>query len=698
MADYTADSTAAARHREKVVERGRRERAIQNEISPLPDVVNPKRKEACGKSLQLFCETYRANAFSLEWSNDHLKVLARFDQTARKGGLFGLAMPRGSGKTTLANTAALWSLLYGYRNWVCLIGSTTAKAQGLLKAIMTELRFNPLLAEDFPEVCTPIRHLNGSPTRARSQTFAGINTNLVWQAEQLTLATIPGARCSGGRVTVAGITGDIRGQQETLIDGRVIRPDYVILDDPQTRESARSPQQTEDRLATLNGDILGLAGPGINISGILPCTVIQRADMADRILDRELNPEWQGERTQMLYGTPKDMTLWQQYQEIREQEFRNGGDGSQCTEFYSENQEAMDEGLTAAWPQRFNENELSGIQHAMNLFFRDEPAFHAEYQNQPIDDVNDDTLDEEEIVTRINSHKRYVCDQEAEFCTAFIDVQKELLYYVVCAWKKNFTGQVIDYGAWPNQKTNNFRLTNAKRTLSKQYPGQSLEVKLKRGLQGLTDQIINQKWKSADGETELYVDRILIDANWGISRDIVYSFIRQSQHRRIIVPSHGRFVGASSEPLNARHVKKLGRRVGTHWRMDKAQDSPVRFILYDTNWWKSYTFGRLATEPGTAGSLTLYQASPRVHRTFAKHLKAEYPVPVLGRGRMVDEWKLKPSRDDNHWLDCLVGCLVAASERGANLMSRVKTVASAKNIDEEQKAPNSRKRRSVSYL
>ena len=38
-----------------------------------------------------------------------------------------------------------------------------------------------------------------------------------------------------------------------------------------------------------------------------------------------------------------------------------------------------------------------------------------------------------------------------------------------------------------------------------------------------------------------------------------------------------------------------------------------------------------------------------------------------GRGRTVDEWKLRAAAVDNHWLDCLVGCAVAASVQGAVL-------------------------------
>ena len=59
--------------------------------------------------------------------------------------------------------------------------------------------------------------------------------------------------------------------------------------------------------------------------------------------------------------------------------------------------------------------------------------------------------------------------------------------------------------------------------------------------------------------------------------------------------------------------------------------------------------------------------TPEMHRLFAEHLTAEYRVKTEGRGRSVDEWKSRPERGDNHWLDCLVGCAVAASMQGASL-------------------------------
>ena len=48
---------------------------------------------------------------------------------------------------------------------------------------------------------------------------------------------------------------------------------------------------------------------------------------------------------------------------------------------------------------------------------------------------------------------------------------------------------------------------------------------------------------------------------------------------------------------------------------------------------------------------------------------AEYRVKTEGRGRKVDEWKMRPEASDNHWLDGIVGAAVAASMLGASIPS-----------------------------
>ncbi len=163
------------------------------------------------------------------------------------------------------------------------------------------------------------------------------------------------------------------------------------------------------------------------------------------------------------------------------------------------------------------------------------------------------------------------------------------------------------------------------------------------------------------------VDRCLIDANWGVSTDVVYQFCRQSSFAGVLLPSHGRYVGASSIPFSE-YKRKRGDRVGHNWRVPNvAGKRAVRHVLFDTNFWKSFVQARLGVPVGDPGCLSLCGHKPEHHRLLAEHLTAEYRVKTEGRGRTVDEWKLRASGIDNHWLDCAVGAAVAASIQGASL-------------------------------
>ena len=248
----------------------------------------------------------------------------------------------------------------------------------------------------------------------------------------------------------------------------------------------------------------------------------------------------------------------------------------------------------------------------------------------------------------------------------FIDVQQKLLYYVVCAWEDDFTGYVVDYGAYPDQRRTYFTLRDATRTLATAAKGTGLEGSIYAGLESLTADLLNRRWRREDG-TELRIDRCLIDANWGSSTDVVYQFCRQSPHAGIVLPSHGRFVGAASRPFSE-YKRKPGDRVGLNWRVTNGLGKRIiRHVLFDTNFWKSFVQARLVVAQGDPGCLSLFEDLPESHRLFADHLTAEYRIRTEGRGRTVDEWKIRPEQADNHWFDGVVGCSVAASIQGCVL-------------------------------
>ena len=663
-------STARSYEERKEAERQRNAAlsAAGRDIAPLPEVVNPERKKACERNFQLFCESYFPETYSLGWSPDHIKAIEKIETAVLTGGLFALAMPRGSGKSTLAETAAIWSMLYGHREFVTLIGATESAALEMLDSIKTELEVNENLAADFPEVCYPIEQLDGIANRCAGQHCNGERTRITWTSNEIVLPTIKDSKASGIIVRVAGITGRVRGMKYKRSDGRSVRPTLVIIDDPQTSESAGSLEQTRKRVRVLAGDILGLAGPGQKISGIMPCTIIRPGDMADIILNRNTHPDWNGEKTKMLYEFPKNMKLWDEYAEIRAEALRTDGNFQAATDFYLAHREEMDEGAVVSWDARYNHDEVSALQHAMNLKLQDEAAFQAEYQNDPLpEDLSDDTLlSVDEICGKVNGIARYRVPLACDRLTMFIDVQKALLFYTVVAWSEDFTGAIIDYGSWPDQHRRQFSLADANPTIQSTFPKAGFEGGLYAALTKLTDDYLGREWEREDGAV-LKIERALVDANWGQSTDIVYQFCRQSAHAGVIMPSHGRYVGASSKPMTE-YRKQPGDRLGFNWMVPNvAGKRAIRHVIYDTNFWKSFIHTRLGVALGDKGNLSLYGRIPGVHQLLAEHLTAEYKVKTQGRGRTVDEWKIKPDRTDNHWLDCIAGCAVCASMLGAAL-------------------------------
>lgn len=661
-------SRAYEQHRERTGQVQRAKSQAGRELGELRQPEDIERRKACRLSLRLFCESYHRETFCLPWSDDHLRVLARAQQCILEGGQFALAMPRASGKTAIIIAATEWALLYGHRRFVVPIGASEMAAVELLKLIKGDLETpDTVLSRDFPEVCQPIEALEGIANRCAGQTYKGERTHITWTDRALVLPSIAGSAASGSVLRVAGITGRLRGMVARLPDGRKVRPDIVLIDDPQTDESARSPSMCAQRERILAGAVLGMAGPGKSIAALAAVTVIQRGDVADNLVSRDLHPEWSGERTKLAYSFPTAVKLWEQYGEMRAEGLRTARNIAAATEFYRANREAMDAGAEVAWPARFKPDELSAVQHVMNLRLQDEAAFMAEYQNSPLSmdqgtDQDVALLGPDQIMRRLSGCPEGVVPNEATRITGFIDVQQRLLYWMVCAWRDDFTGWVIAYGSFPGQDRDRFLYADAARTLAHAFPESGLESQLAQGLRQLSDDLCGREWLREDG-APMRLERLMVDANWTAQTETVYVACRRSAHSQQMIASHGAFFGLSARPI-MELPKKPGDRGGYGWRMPA--DSATRVVRFDAGLWKSFVHARLSTAPGDVGSLTLFGRAPARHRMLAEHLTSETRERLEGNGRVLDVWELMKHRD-NHLLDCLVGCAVGASIGGTAL-------------------------------
>jgi len=590
--------------------------------------------------------------------------MERMQRCTHNGGRFACAMPRGSGKTTLAEVETLRALLYGHRRFVVFIGATEKHAARALKRMQAELETNDLLLADFPEACYPVRRLERIHNRAKGQTLDGQPTRIEWTAEGLVLPTVPGAPCSGAAVQVAGLTGSVRGMNVLGPDGMPMRPDLVVIDDAQTRESAKSPTQTADREAIIADDILGLAGPTVSIAAFNLCTPIYVNDLAERFLSPEKHPEWQGVRTKMLASFPTKLDLWDTYADLRRNSFRDGTEGATANEFYEANRAEMDAGAVATWPERKKPDELSGIQSAMNLHLDNPRGFRAEYQCEP--DAGDHAAGAKELSADVVAGKlsgipRYEVPYETSRLVAFIDVGGSVLWYCVTAWDERFGGAVVDYGSWPRQNRSVFAANDARPSLADKYPGFNESQLVFAGLRDLTNDILSRVYYKSGTGGQHRIDRCLIDAGWNTAA--VYQFCRQTEWKATVLPSKG--VGRSTTALGvAKWKARPGERSGYHWRLTAGDDGKGRSVQFDPDAWKSFTHERLLTPPGGGGCLSLFGSSAAAHPMISEHCAAEYSEPITLRGDTFDKWLNRPDRPDNHLWDCLVGTAVAASVEG----------------------------------
>lgn len=659
---------ASKKFKVKDAARKRRQRDDANDIGKIPEVKNAKRRERAVSDFEFFCRTYLPGIFYRPWSRDQRRIVDGIQSIISGGGQKAYAMPRGEGKTSLAKAGATWATMTGQRRYTVFLGSSSTKAAELLDFTKTALLSFDIFHDDFPEVCYPIRHADGKPARAKNQTFKGASTHLEWTASAIAMPVIPGSAASGSALESYGIFAGYRGLSRTTVDGKSLRPDLVIIDDPETDELAASPTQCKKLLELINGAILGLAGIGNPIAVLMPCTVIQRGDAVDQLLDRKLNPHWRGDRTKMLYTFPGRMDLWERYRDIRDDGIRAEDGGLAGNEFYAANREAMDEGADPGNPERKNANELSAVQHAMNHFFQNRSAFFAEYQNEPEEEQSDTPkLKPENVMAKVNKLGRGVVPVWASAITAYIDVQGELLFWVACAWGPDFTGHVIDYGAYPEQRRSYFTLRDVTTTLLTVSPGAKTEGAITAGIHRLTDLLADRDWQTEAGSS-LRISRILIDANWGPQTTTVYEAIRRAKHSNIIRPSHGRGIEAGDAPL-VLWKKEPGelRRPNVIERASKSRG--VRAVTIDTNYWKSFAADALLATIGDKGSLTLFGDRPERHRMFADHAVSEVRDRQHSEKtqRTVDVWSLKPGKPDNHLFDCLAGAAAAASLIGITL-------------------------------
>jgi hypothetical protein len=575
------------------------------------------------------------------------------------GGKQAVAAPRGRGKTQIVKGMIAAVILAGLVRFPVPIGPTTTHAQELYEDFRKKVMFNDLLLEDFPEICWPVRCLEGAPQRAGKQHIDGVLTRIQWTAEGLRLANVPakdrGPIDYGGvRMLYRGLDAAIRGIN---LDGD--RPDFIPIDEPETRESAKSDSQIIDRDNAIKKDLAGLAGEEEELAQVMITTIQTRKSNSFRYTDPEIEPSWMGKRFGWVEKWPDEWTkeegLWHTYIAMRGQDQRKGDRyGRNATEFFLENREAMEKGgelLADNYKAVVLKDGWVTVHSAWQVVFNaiadtSFDAFRTEYQNDP--------PETEEIQTLALTHAHVASCQDgkqgevpswAKVVVRGIDMGKVDCWWVDMGFDMDGTGTVIDYG-----KFHTFGL-------SANSSHEAIELAM---ITALTTFVTEH--------SPYEINYALVDA--GYKPDAVIEGCKRT--------------GLDYHPVKG---------PDSHYRQPKPSDTVRTFFechatqLLDqyrrnywlfhpnTEFWKNWLQERFQSDPfkdkeRVPGSMTLFTVDDtRKHTQFAKSMVSERleHVPLPGKGYKA-MWNVV-DRSNNHWLDAAGYACAAASCLGVRLIA-----------------------------
>jgi hypothetical protein len=696
-----AQRVAASEKRDRDADYQREKRASEKLVI-LPRCVDPIRRRDLEQDDEAWLLHYFGMACELEdpfwyrFTSDQRGMIEAIGHAIKYGGDQSIAASRGDGKSTIAQRLVLKHALAGKSRCTVLLASTGEMAEDALEEIKSAIEFNPLLAEDYPEVCIPVQALEGAPQRANSQIISGdrpdtlepfemAETRFRWCGQQIIFPKIPGAIAAGSVIATRGLESAVRGLKKL---GK--RPNLVIVDDPDTEDTSRSEEQAAKLERRIDAALGFLGGQRQSIGRVILTTIQSRIAVSYRFTDPVQKPSFKGRRNRFLITKPERMDLWEDYIALRIAGHKAvDADGKHTDEFcrrahqfYLDNREEMDRGAVVSNINRFvpailpdgSQQEVSALQHYYNhVADKGQTYVSTELDNDPPDDssIVESGITAERVQRQVSGFPRGIIPPGCVLLTQGIDVGKWRLHWVVVAWMPDGTGFVIDYG------------THATHGAVKGQD-EGLDVLVRRAILERMDDTKLASYCLEDGEV-LPVDLTLVDARY--RTDAVYSAVATIGVGVMPVMGFGKSSGCVSADFSAQQRATVDKRPGDNWF--QSRKGKLWLVCANADHWKAWEHDRWMTDPARPGSLRLW-GSPsedeqrlsqdqKDHLEYSRHIVAETECEKPHKGGMRREWVLK--NKENHWFDASIYAAVAMSIRGLRIEASAPSNASRRASD-----------------
>lgn len=574
---------------------------------------NPARRNRYEKDTAKWLKYYLSGAYPADWGKMHLDIIAGAEKAVETGGKFGVAAPRGTGKSSVLWGVALKMLFMRKVRFPVILPWAAKDQRKTLRFWKTALCFNARLAADYPEFCQPFEVSGGSSMKC--MTLLWSDTGKPAGAELRMSDGMMIFPDGLGAIGSATINGNPRGLNHTTKTGEVLRPDLCLIDDPQDKEVSKSPTLVAATIDVIDTDVLGMAGPEGRMPALLACTVMRRGDVSEHYIKSQ---GWDFMVVPQIVTWPTNRKLWDDLGamllENREKD---------ALKFYKEHKAELSEGLTVSWAGRYDRKrgEPDACYSAMRDFYTmGESSFMSERQNEPIEtSTSSYEITQSLVLSRVNGFQRLSVPEHVEWIVAAADVNYVGINWVVLAATKEGAVYCPAYGCFTAGRA---RLFDPKRQ-AKQLESAAIQS----GCISWMNEI--NRLAILVGDKPQHVQIAGIDC--GKWPELIIPAAYSVRLPVKVVPVRG--TSASKY-----RVQKEAVQFGEGWHVSKWKLG--RVVAINADFYKETAQRSFLAEPGSAGSISLYQPQ---HKTEHQALADEIC------GERLEEHVQTPTNDFYKW-------------------------------------------------
>ena len=305
------------------------------------------------KSFVNFRQLYFERYHKMPDASFHIQIASKLEEiSSKRGEHLAIASPRESAKSTLVTLEyILWSVCYALEKFILIISSNNDQAAEFLSHVKKELESNPLLIQDFPEVCETGR----KPTPPR------------WKKDEIITR-------NGIQVLALGNSQQVRGRRN-----RECRPSLIILDDIEDSENTSSAEGCQKLVDWVTKSVLKAGSSNTNV--ICVGTIHHYNSFLAQLVSPSAYPLWNKRVFRSVIEWSKNVKDWETWGQIfnNREEYEGQMGPEAARKYFEARQAAMLEGTQVLWEAKRNYYSLMVMRENEGEY-----SFNSEMQNEPV--------------------------------------------------------------------------------------------------------------------------------------------------------------------------------------------------------------------------------------------------------------------------------------------------------------------------